>query len=126
MATSSKPTPPSSSPNTKPPNSTSAKNNPHIPQCPTYFPLKVGGDFLYRYSPPYSLFLIPYSLKTPTHSVYYPTATCKQPASKQTVKERTQKYTTRVCVFAKRRRLFTTEGSKQSKTIPTHSVYSPM
>ena len=54
--------------------------------------------------------------QTPTHSVYYPTATLKQPASKQTVKERTQKYTLTVCVFAKRRRLFTTEGSKQSRS----------
>lgn len=41
------------------------------------------------------------TIQIPTHSVYSPTATLKQPASKQTVKERTQKYTTRVCVFAK-------------------------
>ena len=48
--------------------------------------------------------------------MYYPTASFKQPASKQTVKERTQKYTLTVCVFAERRILFTTEGSKQSRS----------
>lgn len=70
-------------------------------------------------------FPTPYSLlpkKTPTHSVYSPTATLKQPAPYETVKERTQKYITRVCVFAKRHRLFTTEGSKHSKTIHNESV----
>ena len=42
------------------------------------------------------LFPVPYSLKKiPTHSVYYPTASFKQPASKQTVKNNTQ----RECVF---------------------------
>ena len=41
-------------------------------------------------------FPVPYSLiKTPTHSVYYPTASFKQPASKKTVKNNTHSQ----CVF---------------------------
>ena len=42
-------------------------------------------------------------LPTPCSLKKHPLTVCttlKQPASKQTVKERTQKYTTKVCVFA--------------------------
>ena len=81
---------------------------------------------VFAFSAIFPLFLIPHSsLEIPTHSVYYPTATLKQPASKQTVKKRAQKYTSTMCILPSKR-LFTTEGNKQSKTIHNESVYSAL
>ena len=68
-----------------------------------------------------NVFCIFYSKYTLSLCATQQQASSNLQASKQSRSER--KNTQRECVFAERRRLFTTEGSKQSKLVHTVSGY---